>query len=84
MPVAFLETSTVGLWAEDENAISHLFGQTSICVAMDFPGWFEAAGVCFFIAGLFHAFALYQIYRYCKGLWGGTLGKLGSPWFLRT
>lgn len=47
----------------DENAISHVFGQQTICVAMDFPGWFEAAGAVFIVAGLMDAFAFYQFYR---------------------
>jgi len=47
----------------DENAISHVFGQQTICVAMDFPGWFEAAGTCFFVAGLMEAYALFRVYR---------------------
>jgi len=35
----------------DANAISHVFGQETICVAMDFPGWREAANVIFFLSG---------------------------------
>eukprot|EP00434_Breviolum_minutum_P021152 symbB.v1.2.018664.t1/scaffold1499.1/size115214/6 len=35
----------------DANAISHVFGQETICVAMDFPGWREPATVIFFLSG---------------------------------
>jgi len=47
----------------DENAISHVFGQQTICVAMDFPGWWEAACTSFLVAGLMDAFAFAQLYR---------------------
>merc|ERR1719232_799277 len=47
----------------NENAISHVYGQQTICVAMDFPGWWEAASASFFVAGLMDAFAFIQFYR---------------------
>eukprot|EP00490_Sorites_sp_Unknown_P010523 CAMPEP_0114668698 /NCGR_PEP_ID=MMETSP0191-20121206/36730_1 /TAXON_ID=126664 /ORGANISM="Sorites sp." /LENGTH=254 /DNA_ID=CAMNT_0001922425 /DNA_START=54 /DNA_END=818 /DNA_ORIENTATION=+ len=55
----------------DANAISHVFGQASICVAMDFPGWFEAAGTIFFFTGIVSGYAVYKVYAHCKELWGG-------------
>lgn len=55
----------------DENAISHVFGQASICVAMDFPGWVEAATTIFFFSGLSSGYAVYTIYLHCKEMWGG-------------
>lgn len=61
----------------DENAISHVFGQASICVAMDFPGWFEAATTIFFFSGLSSGYAVYEIYRHCKEMWGGKQLPLG-------
>lgn len=34
------------------NSMSHVMGQDSVCVAMDFPGWMEAATTMFFVTGL--------------------------------
>ena len=34
-----------------KNALSHVFGQSSLCVAMDFPGWSEAALIVFLLSG---------------------------------
>ncbi|CAE7608643.1 DnaJ-1 [Symbiodinium sp. CCMP2456] len=59
----------------DENSISHVFGQGSICVAMDFPGWVEAATVMFFITGLMHGYAIYKVYRHCQSEWQGKFSK---------
>eukprot|EP00438_Fugacium_kawagutii_P005488 Skav209956 [mRNA] locus=scaffold2335:72694:89070:- [translate_table: standard] len=64
----------------DENAVSHVFGQGSVCVAMDFPGWFEAATVVFFLAGISSGYAVYTIYKHCKELWGGK--QLGLSVFM--
>mmetsp|Transcript_121527 Transcript_121527/g.170985 ORF Transcript_121527/g.170985 Transcript_121527/m.170985 type:complete len:264 (-) Transcript_121527:165-956(-) len=55
----------------DANAISHVFGQETICVAMDFPGWREAANVIFFLSGISGGYAVYTIYLHCKTVWGG-------------
>jgi hypothetical protein len=49
-----------------KNSISHVFGQQSICVAMDFPGWMEAATVVFFLTGLTITWAVMQVYRYIR------------------
>lgn len=49
-----------------KNSISHVFGQQSICVAMDFPGWMEAATVVFFLTGLTITWAVMQVYLYMR------------------
>ena len=59
----------------DENQISHVFGQGSICVAMDFPGWAEAATTMFFITGLLHSYAMIKVYHHCKSEWEGKNSK---------
>ena len=60
----------------EENAISHVFGQGSICVAMDFPGWMEAATTMFFFSGLLHGYAIVKVYQHCKNEWQGRCSKI--------
>lgn len=45
-----------------QNSMFHIFGSSSICVAMDFPGWAQAATVCFFLGGCANCWALLQIF----------------------
>ena len=59
----------------NENQISHVFGQESICVAMDFPGWVEVATVMFFFAGLLHSYAMIKVYQHCKSEWKAESSK---------
>mmetsp|Transcript_42856 Transcript_42856/g.100097 ORF Transcript_42856/g.100097 Transcript_42856/m.100097 type:complete len:113 (+) Transcript_42856:57-395(+) len=65
----------------NENQISHVFGQESICVAMDFPGWVEVATVMFFFAGLLHSYAMIKVYQHCKSEWKAERSKDAS-WHL--
>ena len=58
-----------------DNQISHVFGQGSICVAMDFPGWMEAATTMFFFTGLLHSYGMIKIYQHCKREWEGENSK---------
>ena len=59
----------------NENQISHVFGQDSICVAMDFPGWVEVATIMFFFAGLLHSYAMIKVYQHCKSEWKAESSK---------
>lgn len=60
----------------NENAISHAFGQSSLCVAMDFPGWYEAALVVFLVAGLMDEYALFAVWWHFKEEWKASRGKV--------
>ncbi|CAE7192006.1 unnamed protein product [Symbiodinium natans] len=52
-----------------ENALSHVFGQQSVCVAMDFPGWSQAALAAFLLSGFIDGWVVIQVYRHCVSTW---------------
>lgn len=58
---------SVGNEDPDMHSMSHLLGQESVCSAMDFKGWMEAAGAAFIVAGLLDMLGLYQTHRTCIG-----------------
>ncbi|CAE7445481.1 DnaJ-1 [Symbiodinium pilosum] len=74
-PKAWQAARLAGNNDPNENQISHVFGQGSICVAMDFPGWMEIATIMFFITGLLHSYAMIKVYQHCKSEWEGKNSK---------
>jgi len=62
-----------------ENAVSHMFAQQVLCVAMEFPGWFKAACAGFFVSGLLEAFPFFRVYRLSWLRYGGEGPRKGGP-----
>ena len=57
-------------WKDPEkNSLSHVFGQSSICVAMDFPGWAEAGFVTFMLSGFLDTYVVFVVFRHVKTRW---------------
>lgn len=56
----------VGNYDLTENSIVHVFGQATLCAAMDYPGWLEAAAFGFFVAGLMWSVGAYQVISFVK------------------